>query len=153
MFDITLLPLILSQITIVPEMIFIKLQIFASLACLKYQIPSKTCPNHCITALKIVKYRNIVRLSTFTLIDNTSIMCRSNCSAPIPLGQPLSLTKNVCDKKGRGKGNWSEKRAGHWKMKGLKWLNRAGQDRNKEIRTQGQPPQKVMSLGGWGQNN
>ena len=48
--------------------------------------PSKNCPNYCITAQKIVKYRNIVRLSTFTLTNNTSIMCRSNGSAPIPQG-------------------------------------------------------------------
>ena len=26
---------------------------------------------------------------------------RSNCSAPIPLGQPKGQKKNVCDKKGR----------------------------------------------------
>ena len=59
MFEITVIKLILSQITIVLEIIFIKLQIFAYVGCLKYQILSKTCPNYCITAQKIVKYRNI----------------------------------------------------------------------------------------------
>ena len=30
------------------------------------------------------------------------LMRRSNCSAPIPPGQPRGQRKNVCDKKGRG---------------------------------------------------
>ena len=34
--------------------------------------------------------------------NNPLIMRRSNCSAPIPHGQPWGQRKNVCDKKGRG---------------------------------------------------
>ena len=41
MIEITVIQLILSQITIVTKMIFIKLQIFASAVCLKYQNRAK----------------------------------------------------------------------------------------------------------------
>ena len=62
--------------------------------------------------------------------------CSFLCNAPVksfypnPPRQPRGQRKNLCDKKGRGTGKWSEKRAGHWKVKGLKWLIRAGQVRN-----------------------
>ena len=68
-------------------------------------------------------------------------MCQSNCSAPIPpWGSPLVIG---CDKKGRGT---RKERVGHWKMKGLEWLIRAGQVENKLIKRPWQPPTKVMSL-------
>ena len=57
---------------------------------------------------------------------------------PIPPGQPLGQRKNLCDKKGRRTGKWCEKRAGHWKIRGLQWLLRAGKGTNKVIRRPGQ---------------
>ena len=45
-----------SQITFLPVKISMKLQIFESLMCLKYQIPSKICSNYRIAFKKIVKY-------------------------------------------------------------------------------------------------
>ena len=84
------------------------------------------------------------------------LMRRSNCFAPIPPGQPRDQRKNLCDKKGRGTRKWSEKRAGHSKMKGLKWLIRAGQGRNKVIKRPGHPQKTWCPRecpGGWGQNN
>ena len=64
-----------------------------------------------------------------------NLMRRSNCSVPIPPAQPRDQRENVCDKKGRGTGKWSERK---WrKMKRLKGLIRAGQGRNEVIKRLG----------------
>ena len=44
---------------------------------------------------------------------------------------------------------WSEKKAGHWKIKGLKWLIRAGQGK-KKINRPGQPKKSYVPGGDGG---
>ena len=70
-----------------------------------------------------------------------------NRYAPIKMFCPQNSSlwgqrKNVCDKKGLGTEKRSEQLAGHWKMKRLKYLIRAGKGRNKVIRRPGHPPKK-----------
>ena len=78
-------------------------------------VDKKFCPRYCSLLMSTL-------WETFVCT-----ICRL-CAAQIVLppsppgspGQPRGQRKNVCDKKGRGTGKGSEKRAVHWKMKGLK---------------------------------
>ena len=86
-------------------------------------------------------------MSSFQQVKNSEAENLRNCiNALVKLfwphtpGQPRGQKKNVCDKKGRSTGKWSEKRAGHWK----KCLIRARWGRKKVIRRQGQLKKSVV---------
>ena len=46
--------------------------------------------------------QNAAKLKTLNQMQVKSVMRRSNCSDPIPPGQPRGQRKYACDKKGRG---------------------------------------------------